>query len=106
MRQHTLNKNWRRICHAVPWVFISPKFGVPNFSYLVTCRIRFVSVYSKTAHYFAREGRDKNVSAKVSAQIQDAEYFEHAVDTFKIFSCIFHRSEGRSLELLALKLLT
>lgn len=63
-------------------------------------------MYNKTAHYFACEGRDKNVSAKVSAQIQDAEYFEHAVDTFNIFSCIFYRVEGRSLELLALKFLT
>ena len=63
-------------------------------------------MFSKTAHYFAREGRDKNFSAKVSAQIQDSEYLEHAVDTFNIFSCIFHRFEGRSLELLALKFLT
>lgn len=63
-------------------------------------------MYSKIAHYFARVGRDKNVSARVGAQIQDAEYFEHAVDTFTIFFCIFHRFEGRSLELLALKLLT
>lgn len=63
-------------------------------------------MYSKIAHYFSREERDKNVPAKVSAQIQDAEYFEHAVDIFNIFSCIFHRFEGRSLELLALKLLT
>ena len=62
-------------------------------------------MYSKAAHYFAREGRYKNASAKVSAQIQDAEYFEHPVDKFNIFSCIFHRFEGRSLELLALKLL-
>jgi hypothetical protein len=82
-------------------IFISPKFGVPSFSYLVTCRICFVSVYSKTAHYSAREGRDKNASAKVSAQIRDAEYFEHPVDTFNIFSCVFHRFEGRSVELLA-----
>jgi len=47
-----------------------------------------------------------DVSAKVSVQIQDAEYFEHAVDTFNFFSCIFRRFEGRSLELLTLKLLT
>jgi len=87
-------------------VSICPKFGVPSSSYLVTCRICFVNVYSKTAHYFACEGRDKNVSAKVSAQIQDAQYSEHAVDTFNIFSCVFHRFEGRSLEFLALKLLT
>jgi hypothetical protein len=60
----------------------------------------------KTALYFAREGRDKNVSTKFSAQIQDLENFEHAVHTFNIFSCIFHRFEGRSSELLALKLLT
>ena len=58
----------------------------------------------KLLNFYAREGRDKNVSAKVSVQIQDAEYFEHAEDTFTIFSCIFHRFEGRSLELLALKL--
>lgn len=63
-------------------------------------------MYSKTAHYFARGGRDKNVSSKVSTEIQDAAYFEHAVDTFNICSSIFNRSEGRSLELLALKLLT